>query len=253
MGLNDGSIACWNLVRVETELAEFELAPRRDSVTQSLYVEMPDTSELTQTSPFLERLARYSNDQAAVQSFWGRLGRATEPISDADELATLGYRKYLNLGEFKAANINAVAEHPFFETLEELALFGTETCDADVAALLKGRCLRKLDLSRTWITDEGVKQLAQLKSLEELRLTGIPITKDCLLALCDLPNLKELWIDETLIRPEDTLLLSTISTTEEIRVSADGQNTLDEHREWSRQVRGLRVICQGESLSGRDT
>jgi hypothetical protein len=85
------------------------------------------------------------------------------------------------------------------KTVERVLLSRTKVTDEGLRRLLICPRIRYVALDDTAITDAGIEILSDLKQLDCLSLSGTKITDAGLVHLTELPKLKELWLRNTAI------------------------------------------------------
>ncbi len=93
---------------------------------------------------------------------------------------------------------------------ESLYFAGAKVSDQTLWTLLRFPRLHSLDLSRTPITDYGIKPLSKLKTVTNLTLNNTHLTPNGLAQLAELPWLRELHLDSTEANDETLLALSLL-------------------------------------------
>ena len=85
--------------------------------------------------------------------------------------------------------------------LESLSVADTDLSDAGLQEIGKLRKLKMLDMSEcVFITDEGIRALAQHPGLENITASKCGITDTCLDSLATIEQLTELWLADTDVR-----------------------------------------------------
>lgn len=127
-------------------------------------------------------------------------GAGLTHLSDVSELRSLLL--------FDAPINDAAIEHLRGLPIKRLDLSRTEVTDRcmnDVATLLQ---LSDLKLSGTQVSDAGIARLAESTSLTSLSLKGTAVTDACCATLAALPNLKQLYLADTAITDAGAMQLA---------------------------------------------
>ena len=87
-------------------------------------------------------------------------------------------------------------EHAFAH-VTRVSLYDNKFTDDQTPLLLAFSELRELDVSRTALTDAGVRRLAALSRLVVLDVSGRPLSRETLRGFANCRELRELWIKDT--------------------------------------------------------
>ncbi len=134
-----------------------------------------------------------------------------------------------------------VATDPADKTLAaKVSLDGSDCDDVDMQIVGKCRRLRELNLSRTQVTDEGLKQLAGMAKLQVLDLSDTAITDAGIGHLKGLPALARLLLAKTKITDAG---LSTLTTLPKLReLDVNGTAVTDAGMATVAKITALRVL-----------
>lgn len=127
--------------------------------------------------------------------------------------------------DFSGADINNTLDFSGITELKELNLSNTSLEDGDLARIrreieektvLQWTSLRKLDLSYTSISDEGLYALKSLNQLENLNLSGTAIQGDGLTYIQGFSSLNEINLNESHVTNEGLRSLQNLPALERI-------------------------------------
>jgi hypothetical protein len=130
-------------------------------------------------------------DTAIIQKL-NRAGVALLPVSrESNYLAA----NFITAGSQAAALITELL--PLKKQLVSLKLDGAELHDSTMNKVAQLTALRRLQISHTPITDDGIKYLAHLGELRSLNLVDTRVTAKGLAALKDNKNIKNIYVYQT--------------------------------------------------------
>lgn len=145
-------------------------------------------------------------NRAARIALWKRLGEGVKPVSQiAPELAAIAQVEPV----FPGSPLVRVAFLSYQDEVTDDALRHVETVRANVA---------HLDLSRTRVTDAGVKKLVGASRLTHLDLHSTVITDRCVKALGELSELRSLNLHDTAVTDQALEQLAGLANLETLYV-----------------------------------